>query len=320
MAVLAEKKTGNMVRNVSKMWNILNVKTTSAGRRLNDPDREPITDANDPRLSFLVEIAHCFNEMKSTYTHRVRSLTDDTSNALYLTLTGLVHLTKMFLEKFKFDYVLLGQFQSDPIEGAYGGFRQGSGGNYHISYEQILSSMTLQRLKLFDILELPYSNEHTRDSCCSTELYDNEIYLLDVIPSLEDLEEIERSTLYYICGYVSMKINIGLDAPVVDSNISEFTTNVSRGALKHPPEELFDLGLRLYCFHKNVESKSCATRLMKAFTEIYESNYSFLDDSIVSDMLQRFINCFSKGYANMQTEQIKIDKNNRKKRKALQYR
>ena len=59
---------------------------------------------------------------------------------------------------------------------------------------------------------------------------------------------------------------------------------------------------------------------MKAFTEIYESNYSFLDDSIVSDMLQRFINCFSKGYANMQTEQIKIDKNNRKKRKALQYR
>ena len=31
-------------------------------------------------------------------------------------------------------------------------------------------------------------------------------------------------------------------------------------------------------------------------------------------------NCFSKGYANMQTEQINIDKNNRKKRKALQYR
>ena len=57
VAVLAEKKTGNMVRNVTKIWNILNVKTTSAGRRLNDPDREPITDANDPRLSFLVEIA-----------------------------------------------------------------------------------------------------------------------------------------------------------------------------------------------------------------------------------------------------------------------
>ena len=106
-----------------------------------------------------------------------------------------------------------------------------------------------------------------------------------------------------------MKMNIGLDAPEVDSTVSEFTTNVSRGALKHPPEELFDLGLRLYTYYKSVESKSCSTRLMKAFTEIYECNYSFLDDLIVHDMLQRFVNSFSKGYANMQTEQIKIDKN-----------
>ena len=106
----------------------------------------------------------------------------------------------------------------------------------------------------------------------------------------------------------------------MESSVSEFTTKVSRGALKHPPEELFDLGLRLYHYYTSVESKSCSTRLMKAFMEIYESNYSFLDDSIVRDMLQRFVNCFSKGYANMQSEQIKIDKNNRKKRKTLQYR
>ena len=136
-------------------------------------------------------------------------------------------MTKMFLEKFNFDYVLLGQFQSDPIEGAYGGFRQGSGGNYHISYEQIISSMTLQRLKLFDTLDMPYSNEHTQDSCCSSELDNDEIELLDAVPCLEDLEEIETSTLYYICGYISMKIDIGLDAPTVKSSVSEFTTKVS---------------------------------------------------------------------------------------------
>ena len=320
VAVLSEKATGVMVKNVTKMWNILNVKTTSAGHRLNDPDREPITDANDPRLSFLLEIGHCFNEMKSKYTHRVRSLTIDTSNALFLTLTGLVHMTKMFLIKFNFEYVLLGQFQSDPIEGAYGGFRQGSGGNYHISYEQILSSMTLQRLKLFDKLDLAYSNEHTLATCCSSELDDKEIDLLDVVPSLADLEEVETSTLYYICGYISMKTNIGLDAPEVASTISEFTAKVSRGALKHPPEELFDLGLRLYTYYKSVELKTCSNRLVKAFKEVYDSSYSFLDDKVVQEVLQRFSNCFSKGYANMQTEQIKIDKNNRKKRKALQHR
>ena len=143
-------------------------------------------------------------------------------------------MTKMFLTKFNFEYVLLGQCQSDPIEGAYGGFRQGSGGNYHISYEQILSSMALQRLKLFDKLDMPYSDEHTLATCCSSELDDKEIDLLDLVPSLKDLEEAETSALYYICGYISMKTNIGLDAPEVTSSISEFTANVSRGALKHP--------------------------------------------------------------------------------------
>ena len=117
-----------------------------------------------------------------------------------------------------------------------------------------------------------------------------------------------------------MKTEIGLDAAGVSSSISEFTTKVSRGALKHPLEELFDLGLRLYGYYKNVEMKTCSTRLVNAFREIYESSYSFLDHTVVQDVLHRFVNCFSKGYANMATEQIKIDKNNRKKRKALQYR
>ena len=69
VAVLTNKNTHVMVRNVTKMWHILNVKTTSAGHRLNDPDREPIRDPNDERLSFLSELGHCFNEMKSAYTH-----------------------------------------------------------------------------------------------------------------------------------------------------------------------------------------------------------------------------------------------------------
>jgi hypothetical protein len=117
-----------------------------------------------------------------------------------------------------------------------------------------------------------------------------------------------------------MKINVGLDAPEVESNVCEFTEKVSRGALKHPPEELFDLGVRLYTYYKHVEMKSCATRLVKAFKEIYDSSFSFLDDALVRDVMQRFTNCFSKGYANMQTEKIKIDKNNRKKRKTLLHR
>ena len=73
------------------------MKTPSAGHRLNDPDRFPISDPNDSRLAFLVEIANCFNAMESQYTHRVRSLTVDTRKTLHLTLHGLVDMAQMFL-------------------------------------------------------------------------------------------------------------------------------------------------------------------------------------------------------------------------------
>ena len=43
-----------------------------------------------------------------------------------------------------------------------------------------------------------------------------------------------------------MKENIGLDAPSSnDFEVSELTTKVSRGLLKHPPEDLLDLSFYL---------------------------------------------------------------------------
>ena len=137
IAVLNGKSTQVMVKNVTKMWHILNVKTPSAGKRLNDEDRFPISDENDVRLRFLEEIADCFNLMESKYTTRVRSLTDDTRKALHLTLDGLVHMIKMLIRDKEFKYVLTGKFQSDPIEGLYGVFRGDGGGNMYIAYEQI---------------------------------------------------------------------------------------------------------------------------------------------------------------------------------------
>ena len=261
-----------MVQNVTKMWHIINVKTPSAGHRLNDPHRFPISDPNDSRLAFLVEIANCFNAMESQYTHRVGSLTVDTRKALHLTLHGLVdmakmflvdtrkvlHLTlhglvdmaKMFLVDKNFDYILLGHFQSDPIEGEYGVSRQDSGGNFYISYEQTLSSMILRRIKLFDKLDMPYSNDHFNDECCNRDLIEKEIDFLDKISSSSDLSEVESPTLYYVSRYVASKLNIGLDAPETQRQFqpSEFTRKVSRGLLKHPTEDLYELAMTLFTY------------------------------------------------------------------------
>ena len=94
--------------NVSKMWHIMNVKSTSAGSRLNDNDRYPIKHPNDSRLKFLGDMATSFKKMDNSVSgHRIRGLTSDTSNALHQTLKGFVELIKTLLLS-NFIYIMPG--------------------------------------------------------------------------------------------------------------------------------------------------------------------------------------------------------------------
>ena len=126
--------------------------------------------------------------------------------------------------------------------------------------------------------------------------------------------------MYYICGYVASKSGIGLNAPKTPKQFkaSEFTQKVSRGLLKHPTEELYELAMVLFSYYKNVVDNSCCRLLLKAFHLIYESSPCHLDNP--AEVLRRFVNCFSKGYSIEKTEEIKVDKQNRKKRKERQFR
>ena len=101
---LAQRKmygTYKIVDNITKMWNILNIKTPTSGRNLNDKNREPFRDPNDMRLKFLENIATSFKKMDNSFVgHRMRGLTVDTSNALHQTLNGIVELVKTLLSCF----------------------------------------------------------------------------------------------------------------------------------------------------------------------------------------------------------------------------
>ena len=99
--VAALKKKGFLdtsifVERVKKMWNILNVKDIYAGVKLSDPDRYVIRDEDDERLQYLGGMAQAFSEMNPRMAKKSASgmLTIDTSDAISLTLRGLVELTK----------------------------------------------------------------------------------------------------------------------------------------------------------------------------------------------------------------------------------
>lgn len=68
---------------------------------------------------------------------RRRCFTSETRLAIIKTIDGLFSVSKYLLENKRFNYVMLGHFQSDRLEGEFGIYRQLSGGNYSVAAEQV---------------------------------------------------------------------------------------------------------------------------------------------------------------------------------------
>ena len=149
---------------------------------------------------------------------------------------------------------------------------------------------------------------------------DGEVEILDQCFELTgELSETEKSSLYYIAGYVAKKENLCATNEEEDESKkkphSEFTTLVSRGKLSHPSTELFDLTCVVFCYYKNVE-KEFIEHLMLAFQEIYEC--CFLNFSSENRVMRRLINCFSKAFSNQRSDGIRVEKS-KVKRRRLHY-
>ena len=54
------------------------------------------------------------------------------------TLSASVDLSQYLIEKRHFKYVLLGKFQSDPLEGHFGMYRQLNGASYFMNVRQVM--------------------------------------------------------------------------------------------------------------------------------------------------------------------------------------
>ena len=160
--------TDRFIQKVLELWNILNVKGPYEGKHLNNPDSYPINDINDEHLDFLTLMSTSFKLMDTSKNgKRIRGLTGDT---LVKSLLGL-----------GFKYICLGKMQSDRLEGEFGTIRQMSGGCYFISVDQVISSLSLRRLKLYSKLGLENVVDTNKNECCKGNLddRDEDLELLD---------------------------------------------------------------------------------------------------------------------------------------------
>ena len=64
IALEQQKNTGteNFVKNVTRLWHMLKIRSTSIGHRLNDVDRLPFSDPNDERFYFILKMATILNK------------------------------------------------------------------------------------------------------------------------------------------------------------------------------------------------------------------------------------------------------------------
>ena len=131
---------------------------------------------------------------------RVMGLTTDISSALQITLNGICNVVQTLLCR-GMKYMLTGHLQSYHIEAEFGIYHQQSGGNYNISVQQVVNSLGLRRLKLFNKLDLEQSHVHIANDCCRQKLSPEEVERLDsCIESTSSTTVVERLLLSHIAG------------------------------------------------------------------------------------------------------------------------
>lgn len=131
---------------IVRWWKTVNVKSVFEGKRFNDPYREAIKSTSDSQVQFLSEMCQWL-KMWRVSVSSCDALSSQTFQSLITTLEAFLQLIPYLFEKYKIDYILLGKFQSDNLEGRFGSYRQLSGANYYISYMQILENERKLRFK-----------------------------------------------------------------------------------------------------------------------------------------------------------------------------
>ena len=123
----------------------------------------------------------------------------------------------------------------------------------------------------------------------------------------------EKSTLYYVSGYVARKENLASVQNSVKLPESEFTDLVSSGKLTHPPAAVYDFAQYLLSFFKLSQRKCCTGYYKRAFNLIYTmTEYNFPN---IDSIIRRFINCLFKSETKNENEKIRIEKDAQKIKK-----
>ncbi|KAK8756868.1 hypothetical protein V5799_000430 [Amblyomma americanum] len=237
--LMSANSTALFINIITNWWKVVNVKSPSKGRRLNDSLQNPVTTVVDQQLTFLNGMVDWLDAWRSV-NMTSGCMTKETHTALRLTCYSLVELSRYCLEDLKFRYVLLGKFQTDTLEDRFGRYRQLAGAQYHISVRQLLESEKKIRLQKLLMLPQPENN-----SASDTEEIPQHNF--SVLVSDEEISspKHDMEVVAYIAGYCAhsalKKVSctfcrsvLILENRDIEVESTKMIANLSRGGLKFP--------------------------------------------------------------------------------------
>ena len=150
--------TSDFIDVINQLWKLFNINRPNKNIRLNDDISEQFY-YNDVRFGFLAKVVDWLDYWKSL-PEKDGKLSAQTFTSMKHSCLALPRIVNYLIKECGFTYFLTYFLQTDALEHHFGLYRMMSGGNYHISYCQLLESE--RRLKVSTILNL-FSNLHSNE-------------------------------------------------------------------------------------------------------------------------------------------------------------
>ena len=203
----------------------------------------------------------------------MKPLTKDTSRGLPRTCRGLGSSSKTFDIKKAVAVCHFGVFTSVPLEDQFGKLRQGWGGTYFITVQQILEKVAKTKLLLNLDVNSDGFSIHSCDKCGYL-LDEDKCNILDTLPDLEkELPSDIIMTLIYLAGYVGRNDDEIHDACFYYGIYGNYLKDMHRGELKIFGDTICQLTIYGYIIFHEVVDLSCRSSFCNILMLISEMYY-----------------------------------------------
>ena len=162
--------TVDFLTKVLEFWKIFNVHSRFTAQQTRDVLREVISSSYDLNIQNLKEFVATIENIQAVGEKRKKALTKDTSNCLSPTCNGLVEINQYLLLQDAYQYVMLGIFTTASLEKEFSKLRQGLGGTYFITAQQVLEKVNISKTRLLMKLSNISANnlsQMERSHCCA---------------------------------------------------------------------------------------------------------------------------------------------------------